>query len=196
MRDALMKPVSQGKLFAFLLAVFAGAAVHAAEGVDWSMPAPDELVKQVSFRVDELRSVSNANCKVYSVDFSDDAQYRATGAQKFFEKRQEDGKGFVRFGLKGKTAFAGGVCPAKPFAVRPNTQYTLKFTGRSPQGRCLMYLRLFDEKGKNVSANVMVPKGWTYTKYNIAIYKLSDQSSAEWHEEVATVQIPEGVHAV
>ena len=196
MRDALMRPVCKDKLLTFLLAIFAGTAVHAAGGVDCSMAVPDELVKQVSFRVDELRSVSNANSKVYSVDFSDDAQYRAAGAQKFFERRQEDGKSFVRFGLKGKTAFAGGICPAKPFAVRPNTQYTLKFTGRSPQGRCLMYLRLFDEKGKNVSARVMVPKGWTYTKYNIAIYKLSDRSSAKWHEEEATVQIPEGVHAV
>ena len=158
MRDALM-PISQGKIFAFLLAVFAGAAACAAGDVDCSMAVADGLVKQVSFRVDELRSVSNANCKVYSVDFSDDAQYRAAGAQKFFEKRQEDGKSFVRFGLKGKTAFAGGICPAKPFAVRPNTQYTLKFIGRCPQGRCLMYLRLFDDKGKNVSARVMAPKG-------------------------------------
>ncbi len=164
--------------------------------VDCSMAVPDELVTHISFRVDELRSVSNAHCKAYSIDFSNDAQYRAAGAQKFFERRQEDGKSFVRFGLKGKTAFAGGICPAKPFAVRPNTQYTLKFTGRCPQGRCLMYLRLFDEKGKNVSARVMAPKGWTYTKYNIAIYRLSDQSSATWHEEEATVQIPEGVHAV
>ena len=60
MHDALIKSVSQGKLFAFLLAIFAGAAVHAAGDLDCSMAVPDELVKQISFRVDELRSVSNA----------------------------------------------------------------------------------------------------------------------------------------
>ena len=41
---------------------------------DCSMAVPDELVKQVSFGVEELKSVSNANCRAYSIDFSDDAQ--------------------------------------------------------------------------------------------------------------------------
>ena len=42
MRDALM-PISQGKPFAFLLAIFAGIAVHAAGDVTCSMAVRDVM---------------------------------------------------------------------------------------------------------------------------------------------------------
>ncbi len=182
---------------ALLAGAVAAFACHAQTmPADTSLAVPDGFVKQVAIRVAELTSVSNTTRKSYTVDFADDSQYRAAGDKKRYEKRQEGDKSFARLGLGGCTAFAGGICPVAPFAVRPNTAYTLKVVGRSPQGRSLMYLRLLDENGKNVSDKVFCPKGWHYTKYNIAVFRISDVSSPEWHEERVPVFIPEGVHQV
>ena len=171
-------------------------ALGATQPVDCSLAVPDPLVKSVSIAIEEVKSVTNATPRSYSVDFANDAQYRAASAQRHFEKKTEDGKSFVRMGLNGKTAFHGGIRSAAPFAVTPQKLYRLRFWGRAPKGCGMVYLRLLDEKGKNVSDQVLCPKDWTYTPYNIAVYRKCSNAPSKWHEEEMRVLIPDGVHQV
>lgn len=155
-------------------------------------PSADPRIGMLELRVWELTLETNVNRQVHSLDWNQNDQYKAASTRGAFSKQEEDGRPFLRIGEKGN-AFAHGVRPTKPYPVQPGFGYTLTIDGRGPKGRYLVYLQMFDATGKNISARLPEPAGWTYTKWNTAFYRLGKPANGKWQTEELSFTVPDGV---
>ena len=83
-----------------------------------------------------------------------------------------DARTFVRLGQGRRWGFPHGVRPARPVPVVPSSRVTLSFQGRVPPGEAsfVVYLRLFDAAGADVTEGMPAPSGWAYSDVSKAFY--------------------------
>ena len=116
----------------------------------------------------------------------------------FAERRTDDpgaGQGYLRIG-NGSQA-GSGMAAAQPVPLRPGSVCTISWLGRSHDtaGTLILCLRLFDDRGNDVTAQVSPPRGWAHTPYSNAHYRV-DFASTEpdtWQRFSYDYLTPEGV---
>ena len=137
------------------------------------------VVGSLSFHVSELSAPEARERDVLTVDVPE-------AKQKFGENR--------RWG------YSHGLMPEKPVAVRAGCAYEFSFEGNVTNLACtyVLYLRMFDAAGRNVSADVAAPDRWSYSPSSKAFYVLAvklDEPN-KWQKVTRPFVVPEGVAAV
>lgn len=108
-----------------------------------------------------------------------------------------DARTFVRLGQGRRWGFPHGVRPARPVPVVPSSRVTLSFQGRVPPGEAsfVVYLRLFDAAGADVTEGMPAPSGWAYSDVSKAFYMapLAPEKPHAWETFSCPLAVPEGV---
>lgn len=108
-----------------------------------------------------------------------------------------DARTLVRLGQGRRWGFPHGVRPARPVPVVPSSRVTLSFQGRVPPGEAsfVVYLRLFDAAGADVTEGVPAPSGWAYSDVSKAFYMapLAPEKPHAWETFSCPLAVPEGV---
>lgn len=133
----------------------------------------------LSVRISEVFVATNGPSRVCAVDLP--------------EERSRIGEG-RRWG------FGYGLKPDASVPVRAGGTYELAFSGRVPNlgSTYVLYLRMLDARGENVSANVAPPQHWPYSPSSKAFYQIALPLDAPnvWQEVKRPFAVPEGVTAV
>ena len=185
-------------VLAYALIVTPAASVHA-KADDAALDVPG--VGAVRFEVWELSTLpeSQQASVVYQVDFKDRKGWRPSGRAQNCVMFAETNRTFVSLGGKNKVGFPHGVKSDTPVAVPSGGLYKLSFDGRrvDAAGSFLVYLRLFDSCGKDVTRAIK-QSGWGYSDGSCALLHRIDMFGkiGEWEQMKCTFILPDCVAAV
>lgn len=114
------------------------------------------------------------------------------------ERLVEEGRPFVRVG--GAERFGHGLEMAEPLQMAPGSNCVISWRGRIPDGvsNYIVYLRIFDVNGNDITEKAAAAPGWTYSPYSRTHYKnqLVPDAIGEWRELAYPYQMPTGAHAL
>jgi len=110
----------------------------------------------------------------------------------------EDGNSFVRIGDTAQ--FGHGLEPQAPLAVQPGTLCELAWQGRVPDGAStfIVYMRLFDRDGKDITASAPPPSAWTFSPFSNTHYRhlIAPSKPMSWERLALRYRVPEGASAI
>lgn len=105
---------------------------------------------------------------------------------------------FVRVGEPAR--FGHGFAPATPIILPPRTRCEIAWRGRIPDGQSnfIVYVRVFDQNGKDITEQTPAPPSWTYSIYSRTHYRnlIAPAKAGVWEELKLPYQMPEGAHAI
>jgi hypothetical protein len=114
------------------------------------------------------------------------------------QRLEEEGRPFVRVG--GAERFGHGLEIAEPLRVAPGSNCVISWRGRVPDGASsyIVYLRIFDANGEDITKKVSASRGWTYSPFSFTHYKnlIVPGGIGDWRDLSATYQMPTGAHAL
>ncbi|MDD4537626.1 MAG: hypothetical protein PHT80_01305, partial [Lentisphaeria bacterium] len=114
------------------------------------------------------------------------------------ERLLEVGRPFVRVG--GAERFGHGLAMAEPLRVAPGSNCIISWRGRVPDGASsyIVYLRVFDANGDDITQKVPASRGWTYSPFSFTHYKnlIVPDAIGDWRDLSYTYQMPAGAHAL
>lgn len=163
------------------------------------------LVGAGGFGCEEVTLESNVTpALLYENHFGADAPawqpraYAGVGAAAAAAKVEEQDNTFVRVGNKAQ--FGHGLVPAAPLAVDPGTLCELSWQARVPDAEStfIVYIRVFDRAGKDITAAVPVPGSWTFSPFSNTHYRnlIAPARPAAWERLTLRYRIPDGATAV
>ena len=108
--------------------------------------------------------------------------------------------GRQRIGEGKKWGFGAGLKSEKPVPVAVGGSYEFTFSGRVPNldSTYILYLKMFDAGGHDVTSDVAAPPGWAYSPSSKSFYQMAIRLDAPnaWQEVKRTFVVPDGVSAV
>lgn len=114
------------------------------------------------------------------------------------ERLVEDGRPFVRVG--GAERFGHGLEITEPLRVAPGSNCIIRWRGRVPDSASsyIVYLRIFDVNGEDITKKVPAARGWTYSPFSFTHYRnlIVPDGIGDWRELSYTYQMPAGAHAL
>ncbi len=110
----------------------------------------------------------------------------------------EAGNTFLRVGHSGQ--FGHGFAPSEPIAALPGTRCRISWRGRVPDDRSsfIVYIRVFDAKGKDITDQAAAPRSWTYSIYSRTHYRypIIPSKVNVWEELTLDYRVPEEASAI
>lgn len=110
----------------------------------------------------------------------------------------EEDNPFVRVGEPAR--FGHGFAPVAPIPLPPRTRCEIAWRGRIPDGQSsfIVYVRVFDRDGKDVTEQTPAPPSWAYSIYTRTHYQnlLTPGKAGVWEEMKLPYQMPEGAYAM
>ena len=111
---------------------------------------------------------------------------------------QEANSTFMRVGATAR--FGHGLGPAKPIVLKPGTLCDISWRGRIPDGQTsfIVYVRVFDQQGKDITSQTSAPKSWTYSIYSHTHYRnvIAPAKPKTWEKLTLRYRTPEGAYAI
>ena len=187
-------------LTAMIASAALSAAVQASGGAVLRIPG----VGEARFEVYEVSADSRPATNVlYAADFTPGGNWRPSGKgggkSASCVAMEEDGRAFVRIGGKGRNGFANGVCIG-PVATAPGVNCEMSFDGRScdEAGSFVVYLRLYDSQGRDVTAGHSSIRAWSYSETSRAFYMqpAKPEATGKWCRRKCAITPPYGVAAI
>ena len=175
------------------LALVLGSAAQ-----DASVKLPDWDGAPLTFTVYERFLVKMESRVALEVDVATDGAWTPSGAASNCVKRTDEGRPYVRFGGDDKrVGLAHGVRPAKSAPLAAGSACTLEVAVRVAHRNdtLIVYAHAYDKEGRDVTATVPAPAGWTYSDCSrcYAKYPISLDVSGEWTTLKVPFRMPDGV---
>ena len=183
----------------YLASLMVGAV--AAAGQDAAVTLPGWDGAPVQFEVQERYLVQKGNRTAIDFTIADDGAWAPSGPASNCVKRTDEEQPYVRFGGDDKhVGLAHGVKPAKPVPLEAGVACTLEVEARTARGAdtLIVYMKAFDAQGRDVTASVPAPSGWSYSIYTKCYVKfpLSLDARGTWTTLRVPFRVPEDVAQV
>ncbi len=178
------------------LAVLILGSALAACGVEVAIPGWDGAPLEVSVRERYLEKTGNRTVSV--LDASKDGTWAPSKVATSCVKKVDGDIAYVKIGGDPKRiGIDHGVKPAAPVAVTPDASCSLEIVTRVARGddTFIVYLRAFDAEGRDVTASVPAPAGWSYSIYSKSYVKYAIPLAVcgKWTTLKMPFLVPEGV---
>ncbi|MBR4371960.1 MAG: hypothetical protein IKS92_12990, partial [Victivallales bacterium] len=110
----------------------------------------------------------------------------------------ENGETFVRVG--GNERYGHGVQPSAIASVMPGGICEISFKGRvpNPESTFIVYLKVYDAAGKDITDNIPAGGGWTYSPFSHTHcrFPISLSTSNQWETVKLIYPVPQRVHGL
>lgn len=152
----------------------------------------------VTFAVQERFKTTGRDRVALDVDMSTDGAWASSGAAENCVKKNDDGQFYVRIGGDDKhVGLAYGVKPAKPVSLSSGGACILEVSARVERGddTFIVYVRAYDSDGRDVTASLPAPAGWTYSIHSRCYvkYPLTLDVCGKWTTLRVPITMPDGV---
>ena len=111
---------------------------------------------------------------------------------------KENGETFVRVG--GQERYGHGVQPSTVASVMPGGICEISFKGRvpNPESTFIVYLKVYDAAGKDITDDIPAGSGWTYSPFSHTHcrFPISLSTNNQWETVKLIYPVPQRVHGL